>query len=315
MTRTRARRGDRRTRRPHKATPQATRPAPPVDRRVRVFHWIVVAGAAATVLLTWPLWQLRTAPPMIPLLPLPAVGTGIALLAALTVAAVRPAAGLAAYALVLGYAIVTDATRLQPALVSFALLMAARLPPPRRHRDRARARLVPLVLRRVPQVAEPGFHGRHAQPVDAGGPARGRAALDAANLSGSRHRRRDRARARRRHSRHAQAGRRLGIPAAREHPSASLSARPRLEPLGVGMECGARARRVPPHRAVEEIDSRLLPRAAAVGEGRHPPSRGVSRRIAGSATEIRISPTTCTRRARRSATSVAPRNRRRAGRA
>ena len=65
---------------------------------------------------------------MLALLPLPAFPTGLALLAALMVAVVRPASGLAAYAIVLGYAIATDATRLQPAVVSFALLMAARLP-------------------------------------------------------------------------------------------------------------------------------------------------------------------------------------------
>lgn len=65
---------------------------------------------------------------MIPLLPLPAVATGVPLLAALALAALRPVAGLAAYTLVLAYAIATDWTRLQPALVSFALLLVARVP-------------------------------------------------------------------------------------------------------------------------------------------------------------------------------------------
>jgi hypothetical protein len=124
MTRAREARGAVRPRR------EAARPAPAPadDRRANAFHWIVLAGAAATILLTWPLWQTREAPPMIPLLPLPSVGTAVPILASLALAAAFPALGLGAYALVLTYAVAADATRLQPALVSFGLLMTARLP-------------------------------------------------------------------------------------------------------------------------------------------------------------------------------------------
>ncbi len=104
-------------------------PAAKRDRVVvRLFHYIVVAGAAATVLLTWPLWQVRTMPPMIAVLPLPLFSVGPFLLAALVVATARPREGLIAYAAVVAYAMLTDWTRLQPAMVSFAVLMAAGLP-------------------------------------------------------------------------------------------------------------------------------------------------------------------------------------------
>lgn len=103
-------------------------PASREEHWIAVFHQVVVAGAIATVVLTWPMWQVRSAPPMIALLPLPSIPVGVPLLAALALAAWRPGPGLAAYAVVLGYAITTDWTRLQPALVSFALLMTARLP-------------------------------------------------------------------------------------------------------------------------------------------------------------------------------------------
>lgn len=98
--------------------------------RLRVFHSIVVLGAAATVILSWPLWQSRVDPPLLPLVSLPAVGTGFLLLAALTLAVARPAAGAAAYGAALAYAIATDWTRLQPAMVSFGLLMTVALPGP-----------------------------------------------------------------------------------------------------------------------------------------------------------------------------------------
>lgn len=97
--------------------------------RLRGFHALVVACAAATVIFSWPLWQTRNEPPLLPLLALPSISTGFLLLAALVWALVRPRAGLAAYCIGLAYAILTDWTRLQPAMVSFALLLAATLGP------------------------------------------------------------------------------------------------------------------------------------------------------------------------------------------
>jgi len=99
----------------------------------------LVAGEAATVLVTWPLWQARESPPNLPALPgLPALDTGAALLAALALVLVVPRWGLPLHAGVLGAAMLLDQLRIQPELVSFALLLCATRP--RRREDGAPAR-------------------------------------------------------------------------------------------------------------------------------------------------------------------------------
>jgi uncharacterized membrane protein YphA (DoxX/SURF4 family) len=62
------------------------------------------------------------------LLPLPAVSTGAALLAALALCLVAPVAGWCAYVAVFVYAVLTDQTRLQPEFITFAVFLAAGLP-------------------------------------------------------------------------------------------------------------------------------------------------------------------------------------------
>lgn len=86
----------------------------------------LVAGEAATVLVTWPLWQARSSPPNLPALPgLPALDAGAVLLAALLVVLVAPRWGLPLHLLVLVAAMALDQLRIQPQLVSFALLLCA----------------------------------------------------------------------------------------------------------------------------------------------------------------------------------------------
>lgn len=87
-----------------------------------------VLAAAATVLLSWPLWQVRELPPNLPLLPLPGLPLGAGLLAALAVCLWRPAAGLAAYLALFTYGVLTDQSRLQPQFLTFAFLLGATLP-------------------------------------------------------------------------------------------------------------------------------------------------------------------------------------------
>lgn len=135
-------------------------------RRLRVFHAIVVVCAAATVIFSWPLWQSRIDPPLLALMALPAFSTGFPLLAALAFALVRPAAGLVVYAPVLAYAIASDWTRLQPAMISFGFLMAAVSPGPRGGGDRADASAVALTLCGAAQVAEPRVHGVSRRRLD-----------------------------------------------------------------------------------------------------------------------------------------------------
>lgn len=96
--------------------------------RQPVVRLTTVLGAAATVVLTWPLWAPRAAPPNLPLLPLPGVLLGPILLAALALALWRPAVGLAGYVAALAYGVLGDQARLQPQLLTFAFLLAATLP-------------------------------------------------------------------------------------------------------------------------------------------------------------------------------------------
>src|SRR5258705_13762645 len=47
-----------------------------LNKGVLVFCWLVVGCQAATILITWPLWQAHQTPPILPLFPLPSFGIG-----------------------------------------------------------------------------------------------------------------------------------------------------------------------------------------------------------------------------------------------
>jgi hypothetical protein len=96
--------------------------------RVVALRWFLVLCQAATIALTWPLWQVRASPPLLPAMPLPQLPVGIALLATLALVLRLPRAGVAAHLVVLLYAIVADQTRLQPQFVSLGLLLLATCP-------------------------------------------------------------------------------------------------------------------------------------------------------------------------------------------
>src|SRR5262245_15652377 len=53
------------------------------DILIVAFRWLVVGCQAATLLITWPLWQVHASPPMLPALPLPAFDLGPLLLLSL----------------------------------------------------------------------------------------------------------------------------------------------------------------------------------------------------------------------------------------
>lgn len=86
-----------------------------------------IAGQAATITVSWPLWQARSTPPLLPIVPLP-FDFGTALLLTLALAAVRPRAGTLAHGTVLAAAILADQTREQPQVLSLFLLLVAALP-------------------------------------------------------------------------------------------------------------------------------------------------------------------------------------------
>lgn len=88
-----------------------------------IFRWLLVGCQAVTLVVTWPLWQVRTMPPMLPAVSLPSFDMGWLLLASLAVILVRPRVGLILNSLIFIYAILIDQTRLQPEVVSLLLLM------------------------------------------------------------------------------------------------------------------------------------------------------------------------------------------------
>jgi len=90
---------------------------------------LLVAAQAATILATWPLWQSGEAgTPRLPMIELPAIDAGPVVLITLALTLSRPRVGVWAHAAALGLAIAADQTRLQPSVVSIALLLVATVP-------------------------------------------------------------------------------------------------------------------------------------------------------------------------------------------
>jgi hypothetical protein len=100
---------------------------PPVTQTPRhpvtLFRWLVVACQIATVVVTWPLWQDRDRPPLLPLLSLPSIDLGLPLIAASLAVLFAPVVGMAAVTVLTIYAVLVDQTRLQPEVVSLLFLM------------------------------------------------------------------------------------------------------------------------------------------------------------------------------------------------
>ena len=100
---------------------------PAADRFV-AFRWLLVVTQALCIWVTWPLWQVRVAPPMLPLLDVPQIGYGPLLLASLAVVLMHGAAGVMLHSALLLAAMVSDQMRLQPELISQAILLWGTLP-------------------------------------------------------------------------------------------------------------------------------------------------------------------------------------------
>lgn len=93
------------------------------------FRWWVALTQAATILLTWPLWQVRDRPPLLPAIDaLPQFYFGLPMLAALAGVLVAPRLGIGAYVAAGAAAMLTDQTRMQPQIVSGWFLLIATLP-------------------------------------------------------------------------------------------------------------------------------------------------------------------------------------------
>lgn len=94
----------------------------------RAMRWALVGAQGFTLYLTWPLWQVRTSPPNLPLVPWLSGGdwpidfTWL-MLASLAIVLVRPAIGVVLHLATLLLAIMADQLRIQPEFVSIGLLM------------------------------------------------------------------------------------------------------------------------------------------------------------------------------------------------
>jgi hypothetical protein len=111
-----------------------------------ILRWVVVVGQAATLLVTYRLWQVRESVPNLPLFDLPTwlqFAPFWPLLASLAAVLVRPLIGIALHTALLLVAIALDQMRIQPEVISLAILLWATLPW-RGARMIARAHLIAL---------------------------------------------------------------------------------------------------------------------------------------------------------------------------
>lgn len=92
---------------------------------MRYFQLCAVVCQTALIAMTWPLWMARQSPPVLPMLDMAlfAIDVGPILLLTLAIALVWPGQGAVLHIVVLLAAIAADQTRLQPSVVSLALLL------------------------------------------------------------------------------------------------------------------------------------------------------------------------------------------------
>jgi len=89
-----------------------------------VVRLLFVLLQGASILITWPLWQTRANPPLLPVLDsLPQVDLGFLLLGTLVLVSLRPTAGVLLHVATLLIAFALDQTRLQPEFVSLAIML------------------------------------------------------------------------------------------------------------------------------------------------------------------------------------------------
>ncbi len=99
-------------------------------KNIPLFRYLVIACQAATIVVTFPLWQVRESPPLLPLIPLPTFDMGVILLVSLALILIRPREGLIAHTVLLVYSMLVDQTRIQPECVSLLFLMWGTYPDP-----------------------------------------------------------------------------------------------------------------------------------------------------------------------------------------
>ena len=127
-----------------------------------IFRWLLVATQSATILTTWPLWNVRTSPPMLPVWNGPHLSFGLLLLASLVVILFLPRLGIILHSAMLLAAMSLDQMRLQPEFISQAILLWGTLPS-RSARTICRAHLVALwFFSGFHKLLSPGFYSGDA---------------------------------------------------------------------------------------------------------------------------------------------------------
>lgn len=86
---------------------------------------IAVVCQLLTMLITWPVWNVREQPVNLPLLPRPAVSFGLLMVLSLAAIPLRPREGVLVHATLFVAAVVLDQYRLQPQFISLIVLMFA----------------------------------------------------------------------------------------------------------------------------------------------------------------------------------------------
>jgi hypothetical protein len=84
---------------------------------------LIAVCQALTLGISWPVWNVRTSPPLLPLIPFPEISFGVPLAISLLLIVGWPRLGVAIHLAVLTLAIVADQHRLQPQVISLAILM------------------------------------------------------------------------------------------------------------------------------------------------------------------------------------------------
>jgi hypothetical protein len=94
------------------------------------FRLLVVCALMVSVVITWPLWNVREFPPLLPAVPLLSVSVGSPLIAACVAVLFVPRSGAIAIVAILAYAMLVDQTRMQPEFISLPILLWGSLPSP-----------------------------------------------------------------------------------------------------------------------------------------------------------------------------------------
>jgi hypothetical protein len=92
------------------------------------FRLLISAALIASVAITWPLWNIRVSPALLPAFDLPRVSLGAPLIVAALAALIRPVPGTVLVSILVVYGMAIDQTRMQPEFFSLPILLWGSFP-------------------------------------------------------------------------------------------------------------------------------------------------------------------------------------------